>query len=248
MARLTEPRFPSGNLRPDLRRADVMRRQELSSRVRTDFRKSETKRLRRENGIPATVYGRGEDSISLALEAGGLAHILKSPGGRLSVIDLKVEGEKSKKKDSPVSTVMIQEIQRNPITLQILHVDLHRVRMDEAVHAKVPLVLVGEAPGIKQGGILEHFTRELDIKALPDHIPSHINVDVSHLELGHSIHVADVQLPPDVELLHATLENVVAMCRLPIVRVEEVAAPEAEVEEGAEAPAEEAKEEAAEES
>lgn len=227
-----------------------MRRQKLTSRVRTDFRKSETKKLRREGGIPATVYGKGDEAVSLALQAEDFAHILKAPGGRLSVIDLKIEDEKSKKKTSTPSTVMIQEIQRDPITLRILHVDLHRVRMDVAVHAKVPLVLIGEAPGTKQGGILEHFTRELEITALPDHIPSHINVDVSQLELGHSIHVADVQLPPETELLHATMENVVAMCRLPIVRVEEVAAPEAEVEEGAEAEAPEgaAKEEAAEES
>lgn len=224
-----------------------MARLELSSRTRNDFRKSATKQLRREGGIPATLYGREDESISLAIQAADLARILKTPGGRLAVINLKIEDAKSKKA-SP--TVMIQEMQRNPITLQVLHVDLHHVRMDEPVHARVPISLIGAAPGTRLGGILEHFIRELDLRALPDHIPTHIDVDVSHLDLGQAFHVKELQLPSDVELLHAIPDNVIAICRLPIVRVEEVAAPEEiEGEAEAEAPAEEgAKEEAAEES
>ena len=214
-------------------------RLQLSSTTRTDFRKSETKKLRREGQIPATVYGRGEESKAIAVSAADFGQVLKTPGGRLSLIDLKVDGKASK-----AHPVMIQEIQRNPVTSTVVHVDFHRVSMNEPVHAAVPIILVGAAPGTRQGGILEQFTRELDIKALPDHMPRHIDVDVSHLELGHSIHVREVKVPEDVEVLGPVPENVVASVRLPIVHIEEVVPVEEEIEEAAEAAA--AGEEAAE--
>ena len=215
-------------------------RLELDSKVRTDFRKSETKKLRREGGIPATVYGRGLDPVSLAVKTEDLTGILKTEGGRLSLIDLKVEGKTQK-----AHPVMIQEIQRNPITRTIIHVDFHRVSMDEPVHASVPIVLRGEAPGIKQGGILEQMTRELEVKALPDHVPSHFDVDVSHLDLGQHVLVGDMTVPEDVEVLGPQPDIVVASVRLPHVHVEEVVAAPEELEEAAPAE-EEAKEEAAE--
>ena len=217
-----------------------MTRLQLTSKLRTDFRKSDTKKLRRDGGIPATVYARGDESQSIAIPVDEMAHILKMPGGRLSLIDLKIDGKESK-----AHPVMIQEIQRDPVSKKILHIDFHRVSMDEPVHAHVPVVLMGDASGIKQGGVLEQFTREMDVKALPDRIPNRIEVDVSNLELGQNIHVGDVVLPKDVELLGPTPENVVATVRLPVVHIEEVA-PEEELEEGeeaeAEAPAEEAEE------
>lgn len=208
----------------------------LESKVRTDFRKSETNRLRREGGVPATVYGKGIEPVSLAVNGLDMTGILKTEGGRLALIDLKVDGKAQK-----AHPVMIQEIQRDPISYRILHVDFHRVSMDVPVHASVPIVLKGEAPGIKQGGILEQFTRDLEVKALPDHVPSHIDVDVSHLDLGNHVLVGDLMVPEDVEVLGPQADIVVASVRLPHVHVEEVAAAPEELEE---APAEEeAKEE-----
>ena len=199
-----------------------MARMQLSSKLRTDFRKSVTKQLRREGAIPATVYGKGLDSVSVAVPAEEFHELLKTPGGRLSIIELSVEGMKSKK---PL-TVMIQEIQRDPISKDPIHLDLHQIKMDEEVTAHVPVRLVGEAPGIKMGGIMEHFVREIEIKALPDRVPTHIDVDVSGLELADSIHVGDLALPEGVEC-HTAAEGVVATVRQPIVRAEEaVAAPE----------------------
>lgn len=221
-----------------------MTRLRLLSTTRADLRKSATKKLRREGGIPATVYGRGEEPTSVAIEAEELARILRTPGGRLSLIDLKVDGKGSK-----AHPVLIQEIQRDPVTNRVLHVDFHRVRMDEHVHAAVPIILVGEAPGTREGGILEQFTRELDIRALPDHMPTHIDVDVSNLGLGKAIHVSEVQVPEDVEVLGPPSDNVVATVRLPIVHIEEVAPEAGEVaEEVAEAAAEESAEESGAES
>lgn len=215
-----------------------MTRLQLSSKLRTDFRKSETKKLRREGEIPATVYARGDESQAIAIPIEEMAQILKTPGGRLSLIDLKIDGKESK-----THPVMIQVIQREPISKKIVHVDFHRVSMNEPVHAKVPVILVGVAPGLKQGGILEQITHELDIRALPDHIPTHIDIDVSSLELGQAIHVSDVAIPEDAELLGPAAESIVASLRMPTIHVEEVApaaeeAEEAEGAEGAEKPAE----------
>ena len=213
-------------------------RLKLDSKVRTDFRKSETKKLRREGSVPATVYGKGIDPVSLAVNSLDMIGILKTEGGRLALIDLKVDGKTQK-----AHPVMIQEMQRDPISRNILHVDFHRVSMDVPVHASVPIVLRGDAPGLKSGGILEQFTRDLEVKALPDHIPSHIDVDVSHLELGNHVLVGELIVPEDIEVLGPQPDIVVASVRLPHVHVEEVEAAPEELEE--EAPAEEeAKEEA----
>jgi len=221
-----------------------MARLQLSAQSRESLLKSYTKKLRREGKIPATVYGREVESSSVEVSAADLEQLLKIPGGRLSLIDLELDGKVSK-----AHPVLIQEIQRDPVSKNILHVDFHRVSMNEPVHASVPIVLLGEAPGTRQGGILEQFTRALDVKALPDHIPTHIDVDVSHLELGRAVHVGEMSVPDDVEVLGPPADIVVATCRMPVVRVEEVEAPEEEeVEEGEEVAPEEGAEEAEEES
>lgn len=207
---------------------------QLSSKTRTDFRKSETKRLRREGEVPATVYGKGFDPHAVTVSADAVNDLLKAPGGRLSLIDLSVDGQ-----ESAGHPVMIQNMQIDAITKQIIHIDFHRVSMDEPVHATVPIVLVGDAPGIKQGGLLEQFTASLDIKALPDHIPTHIDVDVSGLELGQNIHVGDVKVTSDIEVLGPVADSVVATVRIPTVRAEEPSAAEEATEAAAEeAPAE----------
>jgi len=211
-----------------------MTKLQLVSKTRTDFRKSETKRLRREGEIPATIYGKGFDPTAVTVSAGGVDDILKVPGGKLSLINLSVDGQ-----ESAGHPVMIQSLQIDAITKRIIHIDFHRVSMNEPVHASVPVMLVGEAPGINQGGLLEQFTASLDIKALPDHIPTHINVDVSGLALGQNIHVGDIKVPSDIEVLGPVADSVIATVRMPIVRAEETSAAEAATETAAEeAPAE----------
>jgi large subunit ribosomal protein L25 len=148
-----------------------------------------------------------------------MSELLRVPGGRLSIVDLKL--------DSTTYPVMMQEIQRTPISKEILHVDFHRIKMDEPVHARVPIVLTGEAAGLKLGGIVEHATSFLDIKTLPANIPTHIDVDVSALELNQTIHVADLKLPEGVEVLAPAADTVVAAVRIPAAAVSEATAAEA---------------------
>lgn len=195
-----------------------MARPQLLSTTRTDFRKSEVKKIRREGGIPATIYSKGEESKSVFVPNDDVLAILKA-GGRLSLIDLSIDGKAQK-----AHPVMFQTIQRNFITNKILHIDFHRVSMNEPIHAKVPLVLVGEAPGVKLSGVLEQMVSELEIKALPDHVPSHINIDISHMDIGDMIHVGEIEIPDGAELLLPAPDIAAVTVRRPTIRgIEETA-------------------------
>ncbi len=180
----------------------------LSSNARTDFSKSETKRLRREGLIPATVYGKDIVSQAIAVPSEEFNELLKVPGARLSLIDLAVDG-----KTSESHPVMIQKLQRDLVTKIIIHVDFHRVSMTEAVHSSIPIMMIGEAPGAKLGGILEQVMQNLEIKALPGNVPTHIDVDISNLEIGDSIHVSDLCIPADVEISGSLDEAIVVAVR-----------------------------------
>lgn len=205
----------------------------LQAETRNDFRKSYTKKLRNDGKIPATVYGRGLESKSLQLALDDMVQLLRTPGGRLALIDLKVDGKAEK-----AHPVMIQAIQREPIGKKIRHVDFHRISMDEPVTALVPITLVGEAVGQAEGGVVEQPTSDLHIKALPDRIPTHVDVDITPLALGDSVHVRDIQLAEGVEIVAPPPESVIVMVRLPHVRVEAVPEVEEVAEEAAEPGAE----------
>ncbi len=207
----------------------------LQAETRKDFRKSYTKKLRNDGKIPATLYGKGVQSKSIELSLEDMVQLLKTPGGRLALIDLKVDGKLEKGHPA-----MIQDIQREPVGKKIRHVDFHRISMDEPVQASIPISIIGIAPGIAAGGVTEQPVSEVTVKALPDKIPSHIDVDISHLELGDAVHVGDLQIPEGVEILAPPAESMIVFVNKPHVRVEEVA-PVEEAEEGAE-PAEGAEE------
>lgn len=200
----------------------VMRRLALTSKERTDLKKSATKKIRLDGELPATVYGRGA-STSISVKVSDLSEILRTPGGRLSLIDLTIDGDT--KEGLPV---MIQATQRNPVTGKIVHVDFHRVSLLEAVHATVPISLVGEAAGVVFGGIQEQLLASLEIKALPDSIPSHIRVDVSQLGLGDKVCVSDLQIPEGVEVVAPSADSIVAAVHMPYLRAEDEPAKEEE--------------------
>lgn len=199
------------------------------------------KALRREGVLPANIYGRGIDSVAVQAPKHAVQQLLRTTG-RNVVIDLHVNGEG---KPRPV---LLRSLARNPVTGDVLHLDFQQVSLTEKMHADVPLVLVGEPPAVSVfGGILLQSLDHLVMLALPDDLPSLIEVDVSNLtELESSIHVRDLTLPPNVEVV-TDIEQVVAKVAAPrvaekeeeaAVEGEEAAAPAAE---GAEAPAAEAK-------
>ncbi|HEY3725698.1 MAG TPA: 50S ribosomal protein L25 [Solirubrobacteraceae bacterium] len=195
------------------------------------------RRLRREGQVPGVVYGGGEDPVSFRVQARELRLALANAG---AVLDLQVEG-------SAASPVVVKELDRHPVSGETLHIDLLRVRLDEKIQATVILELTGteDAPGVKEGGVLELVTRELTIEALPNDIPDGLQHDVSEMVIGDTLTLDALRAPAGVELVDDP-ETVIATLTPPRLQLEaeEEIEEETEVvgegEEAAEAPAEEA--------
>ncbi|MBM4310513.1 MAG: 50S ribosomal protein L25/general stress protein Ctc [Deltaproteobacteria bacterium] len=156
--------------------------------------------LRRADKIPAVVYGHGYEPVSITVD-GILLNKMFKPGceadAEYQLFDLKIEGAAAR----AGKKVMIREIQRHPLQQYIEHIDFFAVKMDEPVVAPVHIRLHGKPEGVKLGGILRHILREIEIKGLPADIPSHVDLDIEHMQVGDSIHVSDLQLPENVQLL-----------------------------------------------
>ncbi|MBI2387608.1 MAG: 50S ribosomal protein L25 [Elusimicrobia bacterium] len=170
--------------------------------------------LRAESRIPAVVYGGEKAPISVALSEKDLM-AARRKGGANAILRLKhAKGEE---------TVIVKELQRHPVTDRPVHADFQRISLTQKIEAKVPLNVVGEAPGVKtSGGMMSIDMRELRIKALPTAIPQHIDVDVSKLELHQGILVKDLSLAEGIEVLDAADA---AIIRIVLAKVEVVAEP-----------------------
>jgi large subunit ribosomal protein L25 len=179
------------------------------------------RRLRRAGRVPGVLYGGESEPVSFEVDARELRIALAARG---AVLDLSVDGGKA-------TPVVLKENQRDPVRGETTHIDLLRVKLDTAIHAVVTLELSGaeEAPGVKQGGVLEHIVREVNIEALPTAIPESVVHDVSAMEIGETVTLGAVQPPPGVSLLD-DLETVVATLSPPRLQTE--AEPEIEAETG----------------
>jgi large subunit ribosomal protein L25 len=159
------------------------------------FNKNHARRVRREGLIPAVVYGAGGPSVAVAVDPKIITRILHSDSGHNSIFDLTIEGGASGK-------AMIVDWQNEPIKGHLLHIDLKRIAMDKKMQVSVPVQLIGTATGVKsQGGILLHVLHEVEIECLPGDIPSHIDVDVSNLEMSQSLHVSDLPHSDKIKFL-----------------------------------------------
>ena len=168
----------------------------VSAKPRTGkFNKNHARRVRREGLIPAVLYGAGEPSVAVAVDPKIITLILHSETGHNSIFDLAIEGGKTGK-------AMIVDWQNEPIKGHLLHIDLKRIAMDKKMQVSVPVQLIGIAAGVKNsGGILLHAMHEVEIECLPADIPSHIDVDVSNLEMNQSLHVSDLPHSDKIEYL-----------------------------------------------
>ena len=184
------------------------------------FNKNAARRVRVAGKIPAVVYGAGQESVAVAVDPKVITRILHSDSGHNTIFDLNVEG-------SAVVKAMIVDWQHEPIKGKLLHIDLKRIAMDKAMRVSVPIQLVGTPIGVKsQGGILEHVLREVEIECLPGDIPSHLDVDVSNMELHGLIHVSDLPHSGSIKFLedeNATVAHVTVI-KEEVVAVEEVVA------------------------
>jgi large subunit ribosomal protein L25 len=172
--------------------------------------------LRREGLIPAVVYGKTTPSFNVRLNRKELELVLHHSASEQILVNLTIEDMKETK------LALIQDVQHNPLTGMITHIDFHAIREDEVIHANVPLELVGECPGVKAGGLLEHLVHTLAIRCLPKDLPETLAADVTSLELNQSLHIRDLTLPAGVKA-SAGADVIVALVSEPKVAAEPVA-------------------------
>lgn len=162
----------------------------LEAAPRADAGKGVARKLRADGRVPGVYYGRGEDSIPLTVALKDLESVLESADGSNVIVDLKLSGTAAKDRKA-----LIREIQRHPVAGLILHLDLQHISLTERITVEVPVVLLGVPTGVKDGGgILEHLLREVEVECLPTDIPAKLEVDVSALQIGDSLHVSDLKL------------------------------------------------------
>jgi len=183
---------------------DVNKRDAASSRA--------TRRLRRSGQVPGVLYGGGSDPVPFAVEERTLRHALAARG---AVLELSVDGGKSE-------PAVLKDSHRHPVRGELLHIDLLRVDLSQPIHAGVAVHLVGaeDAPGIREGGILEHVTRELQIEALPSDIPESIDVDVSAMEINAVVGLGDITAPAGITFLDDPETTILASLTPPSVAEE----------------------------
>jgi len=196
-------------------------RSTLKVAPRETFGSRATRRLRREGLVPGVVYGQGGEARPFQVPAREL-RVLLIEGAAL--FDVEFDGTTS-------VPVVIKEQQNHPVRGDVMHLDFQQVKLDEAIQAEVAIELEGadQAPGVREGGVLEHVTREISVEALPTDIPERIDVDVSAMEINDTINLAAVQVPSGVKLMADEPEEI-TIATLSPPRVEEEPEPELEEE------------------
>lgn len=167
------------------------------------------RRLRRSGLIPGVLYGGGGgEPVSFSVATRDLRLALQDHS---QVIDVQLPGQKTAR------PVILKDTQRHPVRDEIMHLDLLQVRLDEKIHSTVPVELEGaeEAPGAKEGGVLEHVTRELNIEALPTDLPERLVVDVSGMEAAATMHLSEIEAPAGVTFLDDLEETIIATVTVP---------------------------------
>ncbi|HPJ71036.1 MAG TPA: 50S ribosomal protein L25, partial [Candidatus Mcinerneyibacteriales bacterium] len=183
-----------------------MKRLELNVTARNEKGKGANRRLRSQGEIPAVLYG-GKEEKMLTVNFRDFIKLLNNPDGTNIIIDLKDKSFKG--------MAVIKEIQRDPVKREPLHVDFYEIAMDKPLRIPVSIHLTGTAHGVREGGILEQNLWEIEIEALPSNLPSHIDVDISGLGIGDSIHVKDVAIEDETLKVLVDKEELIAHVAAP---------------------------------
>jgi len=203
--------------------------------------KSGAREIRKEGNVPAILYGKGADPIPLVINPADLKQALSTEAGENTLLEINVQNDSEEIK----KLSLLRDIQYDFITSKPIHFDFQALDIEKKITVGVPVVITGISKGVKEGGILEEILRDISVECLPKDIPNSYEVDVSELEIGHSIHVGALEIADEINLLHDEDETIVTVLapRMEIVEEaeeeeeegEEVEGEEVEGEEGAEA-------------
>lgn len=196
-----------------------MEQVKLEAKTRKELGKEVVKRERAKGIIPAIVYRKGERSVPLSLDRKAMEKALRTSAGENALINLKIDG------DEKAKTCIIKEIQHDPLSGNILHVDFNEISLTEEIKVNVPLASKGEATGVKEeGGVLEHLLWEVQVECLPTDIPQKLEVDVSKLKIGDALFIKDIIVPKGVKILNDPEVRIFAVEKPIEIKPEEVAA------------------------
>jgi large subunit ribosomal protein L25 len=195
----------------------------LKAEARGEIGKGAARKIRAGGRVPAVVYGHGVEPLPVSIDAKELFHLLHTDAGMNVLVDMHVNSDQF--------LAMPREVQRDHIRGQFLHVDFLRIRRDEKIGVEVPIHLVGESHGVKEGGVIEHHLWNLHLECFPQDVPTSIEADISGLGMNESLKVADLDIPQDkLTLLTSPDEVIVSVVPPQILRVEEEVAAEGEEE------------------
>ena len=166
---------------------------ELSVAKRESTGKGPARRLRAEKAIPGIVYGAKKEPVKVTIDVTAFDKVIRDNGTTGLFFDLDIEGETGR-------SVMLKEIQMDPFGLRYLHIDFHEIDMDETVSIVVPVETEGNSAGVKEGGMLQIIRRDIEVICKPKDTPESVKLDISGLEIGDAIHVADIDLGSDIEI------------------------------------------------
>jgi len=207
-------------------RKRLMEKIDLKANLRKETGKGPSRRYRKKGLIPAVFYGPEIGSIPLVVNQTEFKKAIKGKWGENVLVNLTLE----EKQESEPQIALIRDIQIDPVKQKIIHIDFQKIALEKKIEISVPIELFGKAEGVKAGGVLQQIERELEIKCMPLQIPERIEVDVTNLGIGESIHVKDISLGKDVEILSSGEKTIVTILS---PKVEEEKAEEEAVEEAA---------------
>ncbi|MFP4531085.1 MAG: 50S ribosomal protein L25/general stress protein Ctc [Desulfobacterales bacterium] len=207
-----------------------MDRHQITAKRREKTGKGIARTLRRQGNIPAVLYGANIDkSMPLSVNIHDMEVLLNKVSLSQALLDLNIENGSSDKK-----TVMIKELQIDPVKFKYLHIDFYEVKMDQQITTTVPVVTTGTSKGVEEGGVLQIIRRELEVSCLPGDIPEQVEIDITDLDVGDSVHVEDIDLGEKIEIPYDTNFTILTVVSPAMEREEEPEAEGEELEEGEE--------------
>lgn len=209
-----------------------MERLSISTQIRDQRGKEYAKKLRKRGSVPGILYSSRGEPVALSLNMSELIKVLSTHMGENILLDINIKVNET----TDIRTALIKDIQYHPVKDQILHVDFFEIPMDEEITISVPVHVKGIPIGVREkDGVLEHLKREIEIRCLPTQIPEYIEVDVEHLDIGHSVHIRDIKVPGGITIIEDEDTAVLGVMAPELVVEEEKEEVEPEEEEAKEA-------------